>query len=109
VKTSVMIIADAGADHVFLLGARLRQPVHGLDRSQDVDVGDAVAFGILTGLHPRTREDRRNPVPDGMIGRSRIGQSGKIAAVVVPIEGHDQEAVVKNNFPGCSVPRRTCW
>ena len=36
---------------------RLRQPVHGFDRSQDVDVGDAVAFGILTGLHPRTRED----------------------------------------------------
>jgi hypothetical protein len=88
------IIADAGADHVFLLGARLRQPLYGFDRSQDVDVGDAVAFGIPTGLHSRTREDRRNPVPDGMIGRSRIGQSDKIAAVVVLIEGHDQEAVV---------------
>ena len=60
------LVADAAAGSIGLLCARFRQAIHRFDRAQDVDMRDALAFGICIRFESRldvgTREDGNDPI-----------------------------------------------
>src|SRR5919204_537542 len=56
------LIGNASARRIWLLRPRLGQPIHRFDRAQDIDVCDALSFGIPSGLYVRPGEDCNDPV-----------------------------------------------
>lgn len=55
-------VGDTGSGGIRFLGACPGQPIHGLYRAQDVDMRNAFAFGVITGLNIGAGKDRDNAV-----------------------------------------------
>src|SRR5579863_7417045 len=56
------VVGDSCSGRVGLLRARFRQPVHGLQSTQNVDMRNALPLRILAWLYASSSKNRCNPV-----------------------------------------------